>query len=69
MALVAVAWAPNYVPEQALQQIFQKHKLDEAAKLRVAGTGLLTCDMLSASGETAAEFLANLKMLSSDWDL
>ena len=69
MALVATAWEAGYVPEQVLQQLMAKHKLDEACMKAVANSGLLTRDMLAASGEKASEFLENLKMLTPNWNL
>ena len=69
MALVAIAWAPDYVPEQTLQQLMAKHKLDEPGMKLVAGSGLLTCDMLAAAGDNSNEFMANLKMLTPSWAL
>ena len=69
MALVATAWDVGYVPEQVLQQLMAKHKPDDTCMKAVANSGLLTCDMLAASGEDAKEFLANLKMLTPTWNL
>jgi hypothetical protein len=69
MALVAIAWVADYVPEQTLQQLMAKHKLDETGMKLMAGSGLLTCDMLAAAGDNSNEFMANLKMLTPTWSL
>ena len=60
MALVATVWGAGYVPEQVLQQLMAKHKLGDTCMKAVANSGLLTCDMLAASGEKSKEFLENL---------
>ena len=57
MALVATVSDAGYVPEQVLQQLMAKHKLDDTCMRAVANSGLLTCDMLAASGEKSKEFL------------
>ena len=53
MACVATAWDAGFVPEQVLQQIMAKHKLNDCGMKMLAGSGLLTCDMLAATGESA----------------